>query len=295
VLCSARRRERVEGTLREIEIGYGKGTGFSGESAMAEQEEWISFRHALALFGVNYLTGSSTIFKRANAGMIKARAERFIRDGQAVDHEDVPAEFWWVEGLNARVQNWEAGDFETIDRGDTHLQAFGVTFRRSDIERAMPSPPLSLAGHERRQNMTAGKHIFIGHGQSLIWLKLKDFLKDRLFLTVDEFNRVPTAGVATLDRLEEMLKDAAFAFLILTAEDEQADGKVHARLNVVHEAGLFQGRLGFTRAIIMLEDGCEEFSNIQGLGQLRFPAGMIDAKFEEIRRVLEREKIGNAV
>jgi predicted nucleotide-binding protein len=40
-------------------------------------------------------------------------------------------------------------------------------------------------------------------------------------------------------------------------------------MNVVHEAGLFQGRLGFTRAIIMLEEGCEEFSNIEGLGQLR--------------------------
>ena len=40
-----------------------------------------------------------------------------------------------------------------------------------------------------------------------------------------------------------MLDDAAFAFLILTAEDEKADGKMHARMNVVHEAGLFQGRL----------------------------------------------------
>ena len=38
----------------------------------------------------------------------------------------------------------------------------------------------------------------------------------------------------------------------------------------MHEAGLFQGRLGFTRAIIMLEEGCEEFSNIEGLGQIRF-------------------------
>lgn len=140
-------------------------------------------------------------------------------------------------------------------------------------------------------NMITGRHIFIGHGRSLIWLNLKDFLQERLGLTVDEFNRVPTAGVTTPDRLKEMLNDAAFAFLILTAEDEQADGKVHARLNVVHEAGLFQGKLGFKRAIIMLEEGCEEFSNVHGLGQLRFPAGMIGSQFEEIRRVLERENI----
>ena len=86
-----------------------------------------------------------------------------------------------------------------------------------------------------------------------------------------------------------MLETAAFAFLIMTGEDEQADGKLHARLNVVHEAGLFQGRLGLKKAIILLEDGCEEFSNIYGLGQIRFPIGNISAQFEEIRRVLERE------
>ena len=60
-------------------------------------------------------------------------------------------------------------------------------------------------------------------------------------------------------------------------------------MNVVHEAGLFQGRLGFTKAIILLEDGCQGFSNIEGLGQIRFPKGNIQSAFEEIRRVLERE------
>ena len=88
-----------------------------------------------------------------------------------------------------------------------------------------------------------------------------------------------------------MLDNAAIAVLVLTAEDEQQDGNMRARLNVVHEAGLFQGRLGFTRAIILLEDGCEEFSNISGLGQIRFPKGNIKAQFEEVRRVLEREGI----
>ena len=81
------------------------------------------------------------------------------------------------------------------------------------------------------------------------------------------------------------------AFLVMTAEDEQADGKLRARENVVHEAGLFQGKLGFEKAIVLLEDGCEEFSNIQGLGQIRFPKGNIKTAFEDIREVLEREGI----
>ena len=136
-----------------------------------------------------------------------------------------------------------------------------------------------------------GTNVFIGHGRSRLWKDLKDFVQDRLKLPWDEFNRVPVAGVTNIARLSEMLDAAAIAFLVLTAEDETADGAMQARMNVIHEAGLFQGRLGFTRAIVLLEDGCEQFSNIEGLGQIRFPAGNISAAFEEIRRVLEREGI----
>ena len=139
--------------------------------------------------------------------------------------------------------------------------------------------------------MTTSTTVFVGHGASNTWRELKDFLSDRLKLTVDEFNRIPVAGVATAARLSEMLDSATFAFLIMTAEDERPDGKLNARLNVIHEAGLFQGRLGFNKAIILLEEGCEEFSNIHGLGQIRFPPANIRAVFEDVRHVLEREGV----
>lgn len=139
------------------------------------------------------------------------------------------------------------------------------------------------------RNKLVGTNVFIGHGRAFAWRDLKDFISDRLKLPYDEFNRIPVAGVTNIARLSEMLESAAVAFVILTAEDEQADGKMHARLNVIHEVGLFQGRLGFTKAIVLIEDGCEQFSNIEGVGQIRFPTGKISAVFEEIRRVLERE------
>ncbi|HLY74557.1 MAG TPA: TIR domain-containing protein, partial [Planctomycetota bacterium] len=137
---------------------------------------------------------------------------------------------------------------------------------------------------------TDGK-VFIGHGRSKLWLELKGFLQDKLRLTVDEYNLESAAGLSRKERLEAMLEDACFAFLVMTAEDQQADGSLHARENVVHEVGLFQGRLGFERAIVLLEDGCNEFSNIEGLGQVRFEKGKILSKTEEIRDVLQREKI----
>jgi hypothetical protein len=253
-----------------------------------EKEEWISAASALAFLGLKHGDAPRTICKRAHAGLIKARAERFIRDGQRADNVDIPVEFWWAKGEAALHQNWETGDFDTWIDQRVHLQAFGVTFRRSDIERSRPTP---VSPDEERQKMAVTGKIFIGHGGSPVWRELKDFLIDRLHLPVEEFNSVPTAGMPTVERLTEMLDAAAFAFLIMTAEDEQPDGKLRARENVVHEGGLFQGRLGFKRAIILLEQGCEEFSNIQGLGQLRFAKGNIKAIFEEIRRVLEREKV----
>jgi CAP12/Pycsar effector protein, TIR domain len=133
------------------------------------------------------------------------------------------------------------------------------------------------------------RNVFIGHGHSQLWRSLRDFVETELRLRWDEFNRLPIAGMTNIERLSQMLEEAGFAFLVMTAEDEQRDGTFRARMNVIHEAGLLQGRLGFRRAIVVLEEGCEEFSNMHGVGQIRFPKGNIGAVFPEIRQILERE------
>jgi hypothetical protein len=51
---------------------------------------------------------------------------------------------------------------------------------------------------------TALRKIFLGHGGSPVWRDLKDFIQDRLRLAWDEFNREPTAGKSTKERLEAM-------------------------------------------------------------------------------------------
>jgi predicted nucleotide-binding protein len=155
---------------------------------------------------------------------------------------------------------------------------------------------LVCLGQSRKQVGSAseapvGNKVFLGHGRSPIWRELKDFIADRLQLPWDEYNREPAAGLFTPERVRVMLDQACFTFLVMTAEDQQADGTLRTRENVVHEAGLFQGRLGFRRAIILLEDGCAAFSYIHGLTVISFPKGHIIAAFEEVRRTLEREGI----
>jgi hypothetical protein len=144
-------------------------------------------------------------------------------------------------------------------------------------------------GKQPVNNKAQPLHVFIGHGRSPAWRELKDYVKDTLGLQTDEFNRLSVAGIPTIDRLKQMLDESSIALLVMTAEDERQDGVMQARMNVIHEVGLFQGRLGFNRAIVLLEEGCAEFTNIAGLGQLRFPPGRISACFHEVQGVLVRE------
>lgn len=171
-------------------------------------------------------------------------------------------------------------------------QSFGVCAAAAKIARQAASH-VQRKSRQHVREARIGTNVFIGHGRSPLWRELKDFIQDRLQLPWDEFNRVPVAGVTNQARLAEMLDAAAVAFMIMTAEDETLEGAVQARMNVIHEVGLFQGRLGFTKAIVVLEEGCAEFSNIQGLGQIRFPAGNIGACFESVRSVLEREGLAS--
>jgi len=135
--------------------------------------------------------------------------------------------------------------------------------------------------------------IFIGHGRSPMWRDLKDHLHEKHGLEVQAYEIGARAGHTIRDILEDMLRKSSFAILVMTAEDKTKKGQLRARQNVVHEAGLFQGRLGFHRAVVLLEKGTEEFSNIHGLEQIRFSKGNIKEAFGEILAVVRREFPGN--
>lgn len=97
------------------------------------------------------------------------------------------------------------------------------------------------------------------------------------------------AGHTIRDVVEEMMEKSSFAILVMTGDDHLADGRTHPRLNVVHEAGLFQGHLAFGRAIVLLEEGTEEFSNIHGIHQIRFSRGNIRETFGDVLATIRRE------
>jgi predicted nucleotide-binding protein len=112
--------------------------------------------------------------------------------------------------------------------------------------------------------------VFIGHGHSEDWKQLRDHLQDMHGFEIEAYEAAPRAGHTIENVLETMLAKATIAFFVMTGEDETVAGSMNPRLNVVHELGLFQGKLGFEKGIILLKRGAAEFSNIAGLQQIRF-------------------------
>ncbi|HUW07222.1 MAG TPA: nucleotide-binding protein [Williamwhitmania sp.] len=130
--------------------------------------------------------------------------------------------------------------------------------------------------------------IFIGHGRDQQWKDLKDHLHDKHKYKIESYETGERAGHTIRDVLEKMLDNSTFAILVMTGEDKVAE-QSRARQNVIHEVGLFQGRLGFNKAIVLLEEDTEEFSNIHGINQIRFKRNRIKETFGDVLAVLKRE------
>jgi predicted nucleotide-binding protein len=123
--------------------------------------------------------------------------------------------------------------------------------------------------------------IFIGHGKGLLFREVEQYLRDE-GLPFKSFESDSHAGEHIIEVLNSFLDEATFAIMVVTADDETASGSIRARQNVVHEIGLFQGRLGFKNVAILKETDIEDFSNNAGLQHISFPKDEIHAAFHKL-------------
>jgi predicted nucleotide-binding protein len=149
--------------------------------------------------------------------------------------------------------------------------------------------PMQQAAMSGMAGEAQPKCVFIGHGRNRLWARVKMYLQDELGIATVAYESKSRTGESIVPVLEEMLGQATFAVLILTAEDETREDTRRARQNVVHEAGLFQGRLGFRKAVLLVQEGVETFTNVDGLQHIRFSGDSIEQAFYELQRVLKRE------
>ena len=155
-----------------------------------------------------------------------------------------------------------------------------------------PDPPVqtSSSGTEKPAPEKPEK-IFLGHGGNKLWARVHMHLKEDLLLDVEAWESTPRAGHHSVEVLKALLSSCTFAVILATGEDATSQGNLRARQNVVHEVGLFQGRVGFEKVALLRQEGIEEFSNLAGLQIIPFPGDKIEASFYELDRMLKRESL----
>ena len=215
---------------------------------------------------------------------------------------DTEDEFFTDYRKGCELAHFEQSHRTDKDRGNIQLWYYGsgrssisVSMRNGvDVEKVFNIieanvKKCSLPKPRRKKSRKVKTKTFIGHGHDAQWRDLKDHLHEKHGLDVEAYEIGARAGLTIKEVLEDMLTNSSFAVLVFTGEDEDAEGKFHARENVIHELGLFQGHLGWRRAIVLLEKDVEEFSNIHGVTQIRFSKGNIMESFGDVLATIKRE------
>jgi predicted nucleotide-binding protein len=179
---------------------------------------------------------------------------------------EVPGPFAFLRGCD--------GAQACLEGAIAHIQRFG-----------------SQSHHTARVNQTRPHKVFLGHGRNPLWRTVERYLEKDKKIAVEAWESESRAGEQIIEVLGKLLDSCTFAVLVVTGEDLTSGGGLRPRQNVVHEIGLFQGRIGFKKVALLEQIGTEGFSNIHGLQTIPFPDQHIEAAFPELERMLKREEI----
>jgi predicted nucleotide-binding protein len=213
----------------------------------------------------------------------------------------------WTRRAYDQLKSWGFGTEAEQGFGSTSMTHMysGVAVRAKGRDEKLQALRDDLATHPEHYSLklsqavtprivyTTARHnkIFLGHGRNSLWARVQIYLKDELHLNVEAWESESRTGLHAIDVLKPILNSCTFAVIIATGEDFTASGEVRARQNVVHEIGLFQGRIGFEKVALLQQRGIEEFSNLAGLQVILFSDAHIEATFYELGRMLKREGI----
>jgi sugar/nucleoside kinase (ribokinase family) len=131
--------------------------------------------------------------------------------------------------------------------------------------------------------------VFLARGSSPEWTAVHDFLRNDCRLSVesaeDALESGPDGDVPAITR---HIDNCGFAVCILV-DDEGRSEVTAANQRVLQLAGIFQGRYGFERVAMVVEEGCDVLSNVAGIIRLDYPRGDIRHVFWQMRQMLHRE------
>ncbi|RJL32904.1 ribokinase [Bailinhaonella thermotolerans] len=139
---------------------------------------------------------------------------------------------------------------------------------------------------DRERRSDPAKGVFIAHGANPEWRAVQRFIEERFELPVFSFESGSWGGRQVTEALAAYLERCSLAVCVLTAEDFTGDGRRLARQNVVHEVGLFHGRHGFDRVVVLAEEGCDFIPQTARPHVIPFPRNGIDRTFYRLAEMI---------
>jgi hypothetical protein len=156
----------------------------------------------------------------------------------------------------------------------------------------MSAPPFDgyLQDGLRSLQLQEAASVFIIHGHSEArWRELKEMIRG-FGLKPVVLQETSSGGMTTLiEKFESCAADCRFAMAIFTKDDVVENGGrkyFQARPNVIYELGWFAAKLGRSRVLLLLEEGVDILSDLQGVEQVRFARGL-----EECYRKISSELV----
>jgi predicted nucleotide-binding protein len=163
---------------------------------------------------------------------------------------------------------WE-GDLEKVHHGlERRITALAIISSMLGIYKE--SSEAVRVGQEHASSRSSTT-IFIVHGRSEgPKYQVARFLELATDATPIILHEQAKRGRVVIETLEEHAKTAAFAIVLLTADDygglaQTKDRHLRARQNVVFELGFFIGALGRSRVAVLYEDSVELPSDMNGI------------------------------
>ena len=117
----------------------------------------------------------------------------------------------------------------------------------------------SVAHEQRATSNPLGECLALDQFHAGDWQQVREFVSKGFGLAVEEYEKDSSVGYTVTARLEQMLTTSSLAIIVMSPEDEQKDQSFRVRQNIVHEIGLFQGRLGFEKVFRCVTEAATNF------------------------------------
>jgi predicted nucleotide-binding protein len=148
----------------------------------------------------------------------------------------------------------------------TTLESF---IERLDLIPCIESTNSTTNSKTKKYSIQTNK-IFVVHGHNETVKQTVSRTLEKLGLEPIILNEQENLGKTIIEKFEENSSNVGFAVVLLTADDEgkskkEEKYKTRARQNVVFEMGYFIGKLGRSRVLLLLENGVEKPSDLDGI------------------------------